>query len=227
MRYLRRVYHLPPELEEAFAADLWPAGTLGLRVDQQPSGLLRIEAWFDGDASAPPPLGEDWRARGVDTVFEETLAETDWLAGYRARALPFPVASSLYVDPREPDLEPVAPPPGRSLLRLPARSAFGTGSHESTSLALELLEAMPLAGLSVLDVGTGTGILAFAALKRGARRVVAFDVDPAAAFHARTNSALNGLDPRLFTGRLAALGGGCAPRPGFDLALVNVVPEQI
>ncbi len=75
----------------------------------------------------------------------------------------------------------------------------------------------------VLDVGTGTGVLAFAALVFGARSVVGFDVDPASPFHARDNSGLNDLHPRLFAGRLAAL----RERPAFDLALVNVVPEQI
>ncbi|HKI01938.1 MAG TPA: 50S ribosomal protein L11 methyltransferase, partial [Thermoanaerobaculia bacterium] len=93
----------------------------------------------------------------------------------------------------------------------------------STSLALELLEDADVQGRRVLDVGTGTGVLSFAALLFGARSVVGYDVDPAAPFHARDNSALNGLRPRLFAGRLAAL----RERPLFDLALVNVVPEQI
>ena len=76
----------------------------------------------------------------------------------------------------------------------------------------------------MLDVGTGTGVLAFAALLLGARRAVGFDLDPAAPFHARDNSRLNGLRPLLFAG---AARPPCAERPLFDLALVNVVPEQI
>ena len=78
-------------------------------------------------------------------------------------------------------------------------------------------------GRRVLDVGTGTGVLAFAALLFGAESVTGFDVDPASPFHARDNSALNQLHPRLFAGRLSAI----RERPLFDLALVNVVPEQI
>jgi ribosomal protein L11 methyltransferase len=160
---------------------------------------------------------------GVELETEETVPDADWFATWRERAQPFPVGRTLYLDPREPEetLEPA--PEGRRMLRLPARAAFGTGSHESTSLALELLEDADLQGRRVLDVGTGTGVLAFAALLLGARSVVGFDVDPASPFHARDNSALNGLHPLFFAGRLAAL----RERPRFDLALVNVVPEQI
>jgi ribosomal protein L11 methyltransferase len=75
----------------------------------------------------------------------------------------------------------------------------------------------------VLDVGTGTGVLSFAVLLGGARLAVGYDIDPAAPFHARDNSRLNGVHPALFAGRLAAL----REAPLFDLALVNVVPEQI
>jgi ribosomal protein L11 methyltransferase len=151
------------------------------------------------------------------------LQDADWFASWRERARPFPVGRTLFLDPREPGETPEELPAGRTLLRLPARAAFGTGSHESTALALELLEDAEVAGRRVLDVGTGTGVLAFAAVLLGAGSVVGFDVDPASPFHGRDNSALNDLHPRLFAGRLNAI-RSC---PLFDLAVVNVVPEQI
>jgi ribosomal protein L11 methyltransferase len=160
---------------------------------------------------------------GVELETQEIVPDADWLAVYRDRARPFPVGRSFFVDPREPGEEPVEIPAGRRLLRLPARAAFGTGSHESTALALELLEDVEVRGRRVLDVGTGTGVLAFAALLCGARSVMGLDLDVASPFHARDNSTLNGLHPRCFAGRLAAI----RERPLFDLALVNVVPEQI
>lgn len=221
MPYLRRIYLVPPDLEDAFSADLWMEGTLGVRSDAAPDGRVRLEAWFP--AGAPPWDGDDWPSRGVAVVGEEEQPDTDWLAEYRERARPFPVGRTLFVDPREPDEPAVEIPARRRLLRLPARAAFGTGSHESTSLAFELIEDMDLRGRRVLDVGTGTGILSFAALLAGARDAVGFDLDPASPFHARDNSRLNGLSPRLFAGRVAAL----REAPLFDLALVNVVPEQI
>lgn len=220
MPYLRRVYLIPPHLEDLFVSDLWEAGTLGVVSNAAPDGRLRLEAWFA--AGAPAWDGGDWPAQGVELAAEEPVPETDWLAAWREQAQPFSVGRTLVVDPREPD-ETLVEFPERRLLRLPARAAFGTGSHESTSLAVELLEELDLQGRRVLDVGTGTGILSFVALLRGARLAAGFDLDPASPFHARDNSRLNGLRPLLFAGRIAAV----REAPLFDLALVNVVPEQI
>jgi ribosomal protein L11 methyltransferase len=218
MPYLRLFYHVPAELEDAVLADLWVAGTLGVQSVAGPDGEVRLEAWFPEGAEVELPPRPGVRPETGDTV-----ADLDWLAGYRALATPFPVGRTLFVDPREPEEPDSGVPDGRRLLRLPARTAFGIGSHESTSLAIDLLEDMDLHGRRVLDVGTGTGILAFAALLLGAAEVVAFDVDPASPFNAMVNRRLNGLHPRLFTGTSAAL------RPGapFDLELINVIPEEI
>ena len=213
MPYLRRSFVVPSEREEDVAAELWAAGTLGLEVKSEPDGRVRIEAYFEMGAPAVELGGAG----------EEVVPETDWFAAYREQARPFPVGRGFFVDPREPEEGRVEAPEGRRLLRLPARGAFGIGSHESTRLAIELLEELPVEGRTVLDVGTGTGILAFAALERGAQRVVGYDNDPAAPFYARDNARLNGFGLGLFAGGAAALGEGAR----FDLALANVVPEQI
>jgi|SRR5215218_6938630 len=212
MPYLRRTYHLPADLEEIVLVDLWAAGTLG--VQSIPGGL---EAWFHEGSEPELPARP-----GVVAGPLEPVPDIDWLAGYRELALPFPVGRTLFVDPREPEEAPEVPD-GRRLLRLPARTAFGIGSHESTSLAVELLEDADLRGRRVLDVGTGTGILAFASLLLGAVEVVAFDIDPASPFNAMVNRGLNRLHPRLFVGTSVAI------RPGtpFDLELINVIPEEI
>ncbi|HEX5717502.1 MAG TPA: 50S ribosomal protein L11 methyltransferase [Thermoanaerobaculia bacterium] len=218
MPYRRRTYHLPSELEEAVLVDLWAAGTLGVQSTSGLDGEVWLEAWFPEGSDPEVPARP-----GVMAGPMEPIPDTDWLAGYRERALPFPVGRTLFVDPREPEEESLEVPEGRRLLRLPARTAFGIGSHESTSLAVELLEDADLRGRRVLDVGTGTGILAFASLLLGAAEVVAFDIDPASPFNAMVNRRLNRLRPRLFVGTSVAI------RPGtpFDLELINVIPEEI
>lgn len=217
MPYLRRFYHVPADLEDVVLADLWEAGTLGVQSLAEPEGV-RLEAWF--------PEGTDPRVTlrpGVREGMEDTVPDLDWLAGYRAQAAPFPVGRGLYIDPREPGEPETEIPEGRRLLRLPARTAFGIGSHESTSLAIDLLEDCDLHGKRVLDVGTGTGILAFASLMLGAAEVVAFDIDPASPFNAMVNRRLNDLHPRLFVGTSASLREGAR----FDVELINVIPEEI
>lgn len=217
MPYLRRFYHVPAELEEVVLADLWEAGTLGVQSVAGPDGV-RLEAWFPEGGGPRVTLRP-----GVREGPEETVPDLDWLASYRAQATPFPVGRTLFVDPREPEEPEPETPEARRLLRLPARTAFGIGSHESTRLAVELLEDCELRGRRVLDVGTGTGILAFAALLLGAAEVVAFDIDPASPFNALVNRRLNHLHPGLFVGTSAALRADTR----FDLELINVIPEEI
>lgn len=212
------------EREDDLVAALWEAGTVGVQVlDGGEVGTVRLEAYFDGARAEAPELP------GARLVGSEPVPATDWLAPYREAARPFPVGERWWLDPRDP--EGVAegagegPPAGRRLLRIPARAAFGTGSHESTRLVLEILEEVDLRGRRVLDVGTGTGLLAFAALLSGARSAVAFDLDPAAPCHARENARLNGVSLPLFAGTVAALSPRAESR--FDLALVNVIPEEV
>jgi ribosomal protein L11 methyltransferase len=222
MPYLLLTYLLPPDLEDALVADLFEAGTLGVHSTNGADGRLRLEAWFPEGAT--PDLDEaGWRARGVEPGESAVQPDTDWLAVWRERAQPFAVGRTLFMDPREPGEPAAEVPPGRRLLHLPARGAFGTGSHESTSLALELLEETEVTGKRVLDVGSGTGVLSFAALLLGARSCAGFDIDLTAPFHGLENRRLNALDPAFFAGTTAAL--RAARR--FDLGLVNVVPEQI
>jgi ribosomal protein L11 methyltransferase len=218
MAYLRRTYLMPADLEDVVMGELWAAGTLGAQSEVGVDGRVRMEAYF-----LPGAVSSLHLPTGVELVGEEQIPDADWLAAWREGARPSGVGRSFFVDPREPDGGEIEVPAGRRLLRLPARGVFGTGSHESTSLAVELLEEVEVRGKRVLDVGTGTGILAFAALARGAVEAVAFDIDFAAPFHARDNAVLNGLRPGLFAGTVAAL----RERPRFDLALVNMVPEEL
>lgn len=221
--YRVKTFLVPREHEDAFTSELWTRGVLGceIREDTDAAGRIRVDAYFP-DPLPPEMAAWEGRSIGIVELAESTLEDRDWLEEYRAGARPIEVGRRFLVDPRDGD----DPPPavsGRQLLRIPARTAFGTGSHESTRLAVEWLEDLDLRGLDVLDVGTGSGILCLAALRLGARRAVGFDVDAPSALVARQNGRLNGVRPLFFAGRPAAL----RDRPAFDLALVNVLPERI
>jgi ribosomal protein L11 methyltransferase len=103
------------------------------------------------------------------------------------------------------------------------KGAFGSGEHETTASCLEELERLPgIAGMRCLDLGSGTGILAIAAVRLGAAAVVAVDIAPAAAVSCAANVGLNGVAERVFAvcGELACL------RPGrYDLVMANIYAE--
>lgn len=219
---MRLTFRIPAAAEDLLAAELWARGTLGLEV-RPADGGLQVEAYFARPlvtGGAAFGAAEAWRAVGAELLAAVEVPEADWMAGWRAAARPFALGRGFAVDPRDPEGTGAGPgaTDGRRLLRLPARRAFGTGSHESTRLAVELLERIAVAGREALDVGTGTGILAFVCLRLGARRVVALDVDPVATFHAAANGRLNRLAPAVLAGSLAAL----RPDARFDLAAVNI-----
>ena len=108
--------------------------------------------------------------------------------------------------------------PGDVVLHLESGLAFGTGQHESTQLALKALERHLRPGMSALDVGCGSGILACAAGALGAEQIDAVDIDPLAVGMTRRNLALNGLARRASVDELAQ------PPPGkaYDLVVANI-----
>jgi ribosomal protein L11 methyltransferase len=117
------------------------------------------------------------------------------------------------------------PQPEEVLIRLDPGMAFGTGQHPTTRLCLEALESRLRSGQDVLDLGTGSGILAIGAALLGATRVTALDISPVAVDVARQNAAVNGVQGlvQVLEGTLGA--GGPLPAAGrdrFDMIVANI-----
>jgi len=118
-----------------------------------------------------------------------SVPDEDWVARSREQFGPIRVSATLWIVPtwRSP------PEPDAINLVLDPGLAFGTGSHPTTRLCLQWLERSIASGETVLDYGCGSGILAIAALKLGARRAVGVDIDPDAVATARANARRNGV----------------------------------
>lgn len=144
----------------------------------------------------------------------------DWLELYQQSLQPLLIGENFVV---VPDARLLPPDTGRHALIIPQEQAFGTGGHESTALAMELMESLDMRGKTALDIGAGSGILALAARRLGARRAIAFDNDLDAYAALRANRERNSIDAvPLFIGTLDAL-----RRATFDVITMNILPEVI
>jgi ribosomal protein L11 methylase PrmA len=234
-----RVAATSAERAEIAAAEVWEAGAEGVvEEDEAPSFGLTIYA----------PLA---RRGDVETALREALGGDIDIAVRPVEAIAWEEAwkegfAAIEISPRlvvRPSFVPAVPGVGAELRELIVEpgQAFGTGSHLSTRLALEAIDAQysplgpgpsrqstgrPRAADRVLDVGTGSGILAVAALLLGAQQAVGFDLDPLAAPAALECARANALGANFccFTGPIDAL----APTtPGFDLVAVNLLRSEM
>jgi ribosomal protein L11 methyltransferase len=198
-----------PEDKDITIAELWEAGCSGV-IELDDVGSLR--AFFDDDARQ-----SELHARfGGDIKPADTR---DWVAFAHEYLQPMEIGSRIFVCPEWRD-DPT--PAGRIRIVVNAGLAFGTGAHETTRLCLEALERHLEPGMTVVDVGTGSGILAEAAVKLGAGKVYANDNDPEAVAAARENFEKAGVHVSLSLGSADAFPTACA-----DLVLANISPAWI
>jgi len=154
------------------------------------------------------------------------LGEEDWASSWKAHFKPLEIGQHLLITP---SWEPQRPDDRRVVIVLDPGMAFGTGGHETTRLCLECLERLlvppppDVATMNILDLGTGSGILAIAAAKLGATRIDAVDIDPQAAIVASENCLLNHVDFKIncSTTPLTQLGDG------YRIILSNILAEEL
>jgi ribosomal protein L11 methyltransferase len=177
----------------------------------------QITAYFD----SPDDRDEAKRVLDGFEVSEAERERVDWLELYQQSLEPMEIGTRFVVAPDAALID------GATKLRIvvPQEQAFGTGSHETTALCIELLESLEMNGKRGLDIGTGSGILAIAMHLLGASKVIAFDNDRDAYAAMRDNRIRNSVPESampLFVGGVEALRGGV-----FDVVTMNIVPEVI
>ncbi len=250
---------------EALADALLEAGALSASIEDADAGTAaetpqfgepgsvttpgwdrsRVIALLDAGADASALVAACAPLAGlvdIPSFTQEEVAEQNWVQLTQSQFDPIRVSDRLWIVPSWH----VAPDPEAIVLVLDPGMAFGTGSHPTTRLCLEWLERTVSTDISILDYGCGSGILAIAAAKLGAKDVLGVDIDLQAVSAAKSNAALNNVSARfedstreikgqfdivvanILSNPLKALAPSiCAlVRPGGRLALSGILTEQ-
>ncbi len=199
------------------------------------SGYLPIDDELDGKRrQIDEALWYLGRIQPLPEPKYTTLQETNWVEAWKVRYQPVQIGSILVIVPAWMD----SPTPDRIVVRIDPGMAFGTGTHPTTQLCLELLESeiqgaitgrSASEAVSVIDVGCGSGILSIAALKMGASSAVAIDTDPEAIKAAHNNAKLNGIERglKLGVGSIADLQDGTYGDSQAAIVVANILAPVI
>jgi ribosomal protein L11 methyltransferase len=171
-----------------------------------------LRAWAQESAAALSGM----RGLPAPRFTEQEIPDRNWNEEWERTITPITVTDRIVI---APSWHPVKAEAGRIVLTIDPKMAFGTGYHESTRLSLQLLERLVPAGGTVLDVGTGTGVLAIAAVRLGAASATGVDIDDWAYRNALENVKANGVE-----GKVSVSLGGIQDIPPvtYDLIVANI-----
>ena len=222
---LERFGHQGVSLEQdGIPPDTWDEGQV------PPPQSLTLRAYFPADdqleatqAQLETALGHMRLMYPMPTPVYRKVAEDDWAEAWKAHYEPLRIGRRLIIRPQWIDL-PLAPDDIE--IALDPGMAFGTGSHPTTQLCLGALEHLLQPAQSVLDLGSGSGILSIAAAKLGARQVLALDVDAIAVESTRQNALANDVGQKVIAERGSH---DCllSSARRFDLIIVNILARII
>ncbi len=242
-RWIEVTLHVDGESAEATAGILQRYGYQGVAVEHEgipPDKLDEDQIPPATQLAVRAYLPEDERAEDTKMRLENALAymnmmypmpipeyrvveEADWAEAWKAHYHPVRIGRRLLIRPLWTQVELQ---PGDVEIALDPGMAFGTGTHPTTQLCLEATEDLIVPGANVLDLGTGSGILAIAAAKLGAAHVLALDNDPVAVESAQANAVQNGAAEKI-TVQEGSLESLVTSARRFDLILVNILARII
>jgi ribosomal protein L11 methyltransferase len=187
-------------------------GTTPIWRTTEVTGLFAYDTDMEEVAAS---LREHGRIDVDEPIMVELVEDADWERVCMQDFKPMQFGERVWICPSWE-----APPvPDAVNILLDPGLAFGTGTHPTTALCLEWLDAQELQGKVVIDYGCGSGILAIAAVLLGASRVIAIDNDPQAILASESNRALNGIDATQMTVHLPGVPG----HPQADVLVANIL----
>ncbi|MDR3419528.1 MAG: 50S ribosomal protein L11 methyltransferase [Nevskia sp.] len=200
-----------------------PPGATPLWQHTTTRGLFHPETDFEKVRAALRELLPDGAALQVE---QRTVKDEDWINAWLQHAKPLRFGAAgkpgLWICPSGHQVDEQ----DATVVRLDPGLAFGTGTHPSTALCLQWLAVHDVAGRSVLDFGCGSGILAIAALKRGAAQALAVDIDPQALVATRGNAQLNAVDQWIRCADAAQFAEQ-AVDDSVDIVLANILARPL
>lgn len=224
--FVLKIHDVPVDQLDILTGELFEHGSTGVQEDlpfkqegefYDVTELERthslVVSYFSEAPSADLMSWITAKLPGSKTTLTEE-APKDWLAEWKKGYASFELVSGIYV---VPSWLPI-PDAAKAALKIDPGMAFGTGTHETTQLASGLIADIPnFKGKTVLDVGTGTGILALLSEKLGASRSVGTEIDPEARRTARENIELNTSQVEILEYQIEEVGDD------FDLVIANII----
>lgn len=231
MRWMKVAVHTYSECEEAVTQILLAAGAQGVVLEGEGHQRAVIAFLPEGAAVSAEEIGQRVRALaryglqpGPAQVSVEWVHDEDWAESWKRHYRPLPVGRRLLIKPAWVTVAPT----DRHVIELDPGMAFGTGYHPTTALCLEALEELVRPGDTVVDVGTGSGILAIAAALLGAGAVIAVDIDPQAVHAARENCRRNGVHDKVWVAEgSAAAARALLAQQQADVVVANILADVI
>lgn len=238
MGWIQATFELAMREPEALADALLECGAVSIDMTDADAGTADERPLF-GEPGAAEQI---WRRQKITALFDEAVAadalirtvlssldlqplgdiaiagvaDQDWVLSTQQQFEPIQVSERMWIVPTWCE-----PPNPRALnLRLDPGLAFGTGSHPTTWQCLRWLEANLPKGARVLDYGCGSGVLAIAAKKLGAGRVLGVDIDPPAVRATLDNACANGVE-------VEAIGPDQVPAERFDVVVANILSNPL
>ena len=192
-------------------------------LEERADGLIDVyipaEDWTEDAQHAVAQFAESRKT--VELIEVKPLEVKDWNAEWEASIDPVLVTNEVVITPSWKLDESKALRATHTLIIDPKMS-FGTGHHETTRLCMRAIEKIDVQGATIIDIGTGSGVLAFYALRRGGTHAVAIDTDQWSIDNVRENQQLNGISDEIFDLRKGELEQTVGNDETFDLVIANI-----